>query len=308
MPPIVLIYNPSSGKGKAGRLRPRLLGELDGQAFRYDVLLTQGEGDAERFAWQAAQEGREVLAVAGGDGTIQEALNGLMAAQKEGLKLPILGVLPVGRGNDFAYGAGIPLDWRAAVSLLRTGQPKRIDLGYLRGGRYPEGRYFGNGLGLGFDTLVVFEAERSRRLPGALSYLAGVVKTMVGFTHAPEYEIMLAEGEVIVTRCMLLSIMNGRRLGGSFLTAPQANMTDGLFDLCLAGHVRRREMPGLAVRFFTGSHVTDPRIRMLRSAGVRVRALTGTIPAHADGEPVCTAGELLEAAVVPSALEILVPR
>ncbi|MHB1338385.1 MAG: diacylglycerol/lipid kinase family protein [Bellilinea sp.] len=300
----LLVFNPTAEKGFAAKKLPQVESLLNQFGIAYDLVITDASGHAIQLARQAAEDGYQFVIAAGGDGTVNEVVNGLMQARVNGSGRPALSVLPVGRGNDFAFGVGIPQDLDAAVRVLADGQRRKIDIGHFVGGDYPEGRYFANGVGLGFDTVVGFEAAKIKRLQGAASYLVALVRTIFLYSKAPVYEVVL-DNETFQQPFLMVSIMNGRRMGGSFYMAPDGNPSDETFDLCLAGHVSQLGILPLAIKFFSGSQGAHPAVRMVRSRTVSVRAIEGSIPAHADGETICTAGHELTIELVPGALEVI---
>lgn len=297
-----IVYNPAAAKGAAGKNLPQVEALLHSQGFDYDLVLTEGPGHAIHLARQAAEEGRDLVVAAGGDGTANEVINGLMNAG--GVKKPALGILPVGRGNDFAFGIGVPNSLEQAAQILVRGHRKTIDVGRVTGGDFPEGRFFGNGVGLGFDTVVGFEAAKLKNFHSAASYLYGLVKTIFLYAHAPVYELVI-DNEVQQRPFLMVSIMNGRRMGGMFMMAPQSDPGDGLIDLCLVGQVSQARILPVALKFISGTQVGHPAVQMVRARQISVRAVQGSIPAHADGETVCTAGMALSVEIVACALEIV---
>ena len=300
----LIIYNLAAGKGLAEKKLPQVRALLDQAGFEYELVTTNQPGDAILLARQAAEGGIKLVIAAGGDGTVNEVVNGLMQANLNGSDRPALGVLPVGRGNDFAFGVGIPLEIADAVKTLTQNQQRNIDLGHFAGGDYPQGRYFANGVGLGFDTVVGFEAAKIKWLQGAASYLVALVKTIFLYSKAPIYEIEM-DGETIRQPFLMVSIMNGRRMGGMFYMAPNSDPTDAILDLCLAGEVSQIRILPLAVKFFSGKQAENPAVRMAQAKKVTVRAIEGTIPAHADGETICTAGQELVIEIVPNSLKVI---
>ena len=299
-----LIYNPTAAQGNAGKMLSKVQDLLSEQGFTYDLVLTEYPGHALHLARQAAEDGYDLIVATGGDGTINETINGIMLAQCDGRSRPALGVLPVGRGNDFAYGVGIPMDIIQARDLLVKGKRRRIDIGLVKGGDFPDGRYFGNGVGLGFDTVVGFEAAKITWLHGAASYLVALVKTIFLYAHAPIYEVVL-DGQTLQQPFLMVSIMNGRRMGGSFMMAPDGDPRDGTFNLCLAGDVKQIRILPVAIKFMSGKQEEDPDVMMARSRKVSVRAIQGSIPAHADGETICTTGQMLSIELLPNALDVI---
>lgn len=300
----MLVYNPTAGKGSAGKMLPKVQALLGERGFDCDLALTEGVGHARRLGEMAVEAGCDLLVAAGGDGTVNEAINGLMSPALNGRKRPALGVLPIGRGNDFAFGMDIPHELTAACDTLTGGRRRRIDIGRVTGGDYPEGRYFGNGVGLGFDTVVGFEAAKIKWLQGSVSYLVAVIRTIFKYAKAPVYEITLDDG-VLQQPFLMVSVMNGRRMGGAFMMAPEANPSDRSFDLCLAGEVGQLRILPLAATFISGTQANDPAVSMRRSTRITVRAIEGGIPAHADGETICTNGNLLTIEILPDALDVL---
>jgi diacylglycerol kinase (ATP) len=300
-----LIYNPTAGKGSAGKNLPEVQALLAERGFEYELLLTESSGHALQLARQASEEGTALVIAAGGDGTINEVINGLMLAELNGNKRPALGVLPMGRGNDFAYGVSIPTELKEAVDVLVQGNRRTIDVGRVTGGDYPQGRYFGNGVGLGFDTVVGFEAAKIKWLHGAASYLVALVRTIFLYSKAPVYEIVMDEGEAVQQPFLMVSVMNGNRMGGSFHMAPDGKPDDGNFDLCLAGQVAQLKILPLAAKFISGTQKNHPAVKMTRARKVTIRAVEGSIPAHADGETICIAGQALIIDLYPAVLEVV---
>ena len=159
-----------------------------------------------------------------------------------------MGMLAIGRGNDFAFGAGIPKGVEAGCRVITEGYRKKIDIGWVVGGDYPDGRYFGNGVGIGFDAVVGFEAQKMTRLTGFLSYIVAALKTIFLYYQAPLIRIEYDNQELVLP-ALMVSIMNGRRMGGGFMMAPTSSMLDGLLDLCIARQVSRGRILTLIPHF-----------------------------------------------------------
>ncbi|MHB8134889.1 MAG: diacylglycerol/lipid kinase family protein [Anaerolineaceae bacterium] len=301
----LLIYNPIAAQEKARVNLPLVESLLQEKNFSYELILTDQPGAALLLAKSAAEEGRDLVIAAGGDGTVNEVINGIMRAEGTNWKRPALGVLPVGRGNDYAFGIGIPHDFKQAVEILVKNQRQTLDVGKVTGGDFPEGRFFGNGVGLGFDTVVGFEAMKIKWLHGIASYLLAVIRTMFLYAHAPVYELSY-NAKTIQQPYLMVSIMNGRRMGGSFMMAPTSSATDGKFDLCLAGDIKQHQILPVAVKFMSGTQEKDPHVKMDRTSEITIKAISGKkIPAHADGETICVAGDFLKVEIVPSALDVI---
>lgn len=302
-----IIVNPAAGKGSAKKLVPEIEAILDRLGIDYDVKYTEYPGQGIRLAEEACAGEYEIVVAVGGDGTANEIINGMMQAKHSGASLPSLAVLPVGRGNDFSFGMGIPQELEAACQLLADNKTRRIDIGLVKGGDYPDGRYFGNGVGIGFDTVVGFEAAK---LPSFISgipgYLIAAVKTIFLFFNAPTIHLDI-DGVVLEQPCILVSLMNGRRMGGSFMFAPDSKSDDGILNLCIAGQVSRLQILGLFPKVMSGTQESHPAIKMPTGKSIKIKALTGTLPVHADGETICVAGHELEVDVLPQALNLVCP-
>jgi len=306
MPPMRLIVNPTSGRGTAGESLSTIRKLLSELGVEHGLVLTERPWHAAELARAAVREGCEVVVAVGGDGTANEVLNGLMLAKKAGEGQAALGVLCVGRGNDMAFGLRLPKELEAGCATLAGDNRRTIDVGLVRGGLYPEGRYFGNGVGIGFDAVVGFEALKMTRLSGFVSYLVAALKTIFLYFKAPTVEIE-AQDLHLTMPALMVSVMNGRRMGGGFMMAPDALTDDGLFDLCIAREVSKARIFALIARFMAGTQASHPSITTARSPHISVRALEGVLPAHADGETLCTEGTTLELVIQPAALEIVCP-
>jgi diacylglycerol kinase (ATP) len=209
-----IILNPVAGRGNGARCLPAIRAAMARYQIPYDLIQTTGPGDATHLAQQAIQDGVETIVAAGGDGTLNEVVNGFMACKQPGKKLPALGVLCVGRGNDFAGSVGIPADIDSACRLLKEAPRRQIDIGRVTGGIYPQGRYFINVVGIGFDAVGTIEVSKLPRWGGTLSFVIAIFKTIFLYNKAPLAEICY-DGTTLTQRSLLISMMNGRRLGGA---------------------------------------------------------------------------------------------
>ncbi|MDF1501156.1 MAG: diacylglycerol kinase family lipid kinase [Anaerolineales bacterium] len=299
-----IIVNPTSGRGAGGAVIPVLEAELGRLRIDYDLVQTQAPRHAIDIARQAASDGYDVVVSVGGDGTANEVLNGLMQAKQAGEGKSRMGLIPIGRGNDFAFGVMIPVELEQACKTLLDGHGQWIDVGFVKGGDFPEGRYFGNGIGIGFDAVVGFEALKMKRLHGFPSYLVAAIKTIYLYYKAPAVRIEY-DGESFELPALMVSIMNGRRMGGGFMMAPEAETADGYLDICIAREVSKAGIFALIPRFMAGSQANHPAISTLRTRSIEVTALAGSLPAHADGETLCFAGEALAIEIIPRQIFIL---
>ncbi len=305
--PYRLIVNPIAGRGNGERSIPYITQVLSEQGVDFDIVRTERPWHAADLAAEAAAQGCRVVVAVGGDGTANEVLNGLVRAQAAGRgEGCALGVLCAGRGNDFAYGWGLPTTLEEGCLALAHGRRRRVDVGLAIGGLYPEGRYFGNGVGVGFDAVVGFVAARMTRLRGFLNYVVAALKTIFLYYKAPLVRIEY-DGQTLTQPSLMVSVMNGRRMGGGFFMAPESRTDDGWFDLCIARQVSRARIFALIFHFMRGTQVGQEPIRMARAQQVTVTAVEGTLPAHADGETLCTEATQLELRLLPGLVETVAP-
>jgi diacylglycerol kinase (ATP) len=302
----VIIVNPNAGQGAAAKVVSRLGERLRALGIEHSLELTREPWHAADLARTAALEGYGVVVAAGGDGTANEVLNGVMEARLTGGSAVAMGVIPVGRGNDFAFGAGVPLSLEPALQALAAGHQRAIDVGRVTGGLYPSGRYFGNGVGIGFDAIAGLEAAKLRRLRGVAGYAYAALRLLATYSGAPLLRVV-AGAEEMTERAAMVSVMNGRRMGGAFFMAPSAANDDGVLELCLTRETGRLAMFGLFVRFLRGTQAASPAVRVASASRLTVEALEGLLVAHVDGETICTAGTSLEIECLPRAVDLIVP-
>jgi len=299
---LLLIANPTSGRGAGARAVGPISEQMRSAGISFDVVRTERPWHAAELAAGAAGQGWDAVVAVGGDGTANETINGLMQIPLP--ERPAMGVIAVGRGNDFAFGMGIAPGIAEGCGAVLSGRRRRIDVGRVTGGLYPQGRYFGNGIGIGFDAVVGFEALKLAPLSGFASYIVAALKTISVYDHGPRLRIEL-DGETRVQETLMVSVMNGRRMGGGFHMAPQGDPGDGQFDVCIAGQVTRGRILSLIPHFLKGDQEGQPAISVARCRHVRVTAELGVLPAHADGETLCVDGHSLEAELLPAQLEVL---
>ncbi len=260
--------NPAAGRGKVGRLSGAILKAARERGAR--AFLTEGPGHATEIA-QGAPEGARVVAV-GGDGTVHEALKGLAGTGK------VLGVVPIGSGNDFARMLGLKgLPWREALEHALFAPEEAIDLCLVNG------EAFGASLGIGFDALVAKKALSApsflRGMPRYLYALFAVLKDL----RLPEGRVLLDGEEVHRGRLLLLAAMNGPMYGGGIPIAPMADPRDGLLSLVLARELSRLGVVLILPRLLLGRHLGHPQVLVLSGREVVVE-FPHPVPAHADGE------------------------
>lgn len=297
---IKVILNPAAGRGYGARAEPRIRRCLEAEGVDFDLVLTDGPWHAAELAEQAAMNGFETVVAAGGDGTANEIINGLMAASENGA-VARLGVIPAGSGSDFASGIGLPADLEEACHRVAQNHPRAIDIGRVTvAGK--GARCFGNVVGVGFDGAVLIETLKMRRLRGLTLYLLAVLKTIFLNFEAPQTTVAY-NGKEMVLPGMLIAVANGPREGGGFIIAPDARPDDGLFDLCIAHEVDRLTILRLLPHFLKGTHVDHDAITMVRAKQVTISSPDGLI-AHVDGEVLSTHAPWIRCEILPGVLDV----
>ncbi len=292
---IKIILNPAAAKGKAGRAVPNIRKLMDFYNLSYDLEVTKEVWHASRAAEKAAKQGYAVVVAAGGDGTCNEVINGLMSYSRSEAgrdNETAFAVFPIGRGNDFAYSLGITSSLKEAVKLLKDGKQKKIDVAKVFGGNHPEGRYFINGLGIGFEPLVNLTASRYKRISGVLSYVVAVIQIMQKYPEAIPVLLQYGDKNSIKSiNTQQISICNGRRMGGAFLLGPDAVLDDGQLDLCYVNRpVSGSKILYLVTRFFRGTQKSHSFVSSDLVGDIVVKTKNGEkgLICHIDGEMITT--------------------
>lgn len=290
---VALIINPASGRGAGRALGAETCGRL--RADGVEVVDASGRTwpEAEEYATAALRAGVDALVVVGGDGLVHLGAN-LVA----GSETP-MGVVAAGTGNDFARNLGLPVrDAARAVDLITRGAVRTIDAGRATGAN-GEVRWFAGVLGAGFDAVVTARAARMRWPRGQMRYNLAVLRELPVFKPIP-YVVVLDERRIELS-AMLVAVANTSSFGGGMIVCPDADPSDGLFDVLL---VRAISVPAFLRVFpsvYAGAHVSHPAVEIHRAARVRLEARS--IRSQADGEPFT---ELpLDIEVVPRSLRVL---
>lgn len=255
-----LFVNPVSGTDAGADYLPLINERLRSKVGLMDIVMTVGEGDASAAAEQAVRDGYDHLFVAGGDGTLNEVLNGV-AAVEDGLTRVTLGIIPLGTGNDFASMMGFPEDVEAALEALVESRTVSVDVGELNG------RFFLNASGGGFIAEVSDAVDTQlKSLTGKLAYLIGGAQVLL--THEPiRTRIAWQDEQGDGTRDLAMhafAVCNSRQVGGGRLIAPDAIVDDGLLDVCVIESMATIEFVALLRRVSSGDHVDDERVSYFR--------------------------------------------
>jgi diacylglycerol kinase (ATP) len=286
-----LILNPAADKGRSRARRGVVSHFLEKRGVAPIWHVTRGPGHASSIV-AGLPDGTLAVAL-GGDGTVHE-----VAAACVGRDL-VMGVLPLGSGNDYVKALGVGTELGRALEVLVGGKVRAVDAGEVNGVR------FNNGLGIGFDAEVAAGvAEAPASLGGTGRYMWSVGRLLWGF-RCHEATLRLDGGEVVEAKTILVAVALGTTYGARFRLAPEARLDDGLFDVVWSEEVNRAEVLRLIPAAFEGTLPKHPKVHLARAREVGVE-LAEEVPAHIDGE-ILESTRVFRARVLPGALHVLAP-
>jgi len=276
---MLIIANPASANGNTGLRWSGIESRLRAEGLHFDVRLTEAPGHAATLAYEAGTQGYDAVICAGGDGTLNEVVNGLMRIDAPAR--PTLGVIPCGTGTDFARGIGLSKDPTAIVAMLKRGQAEPIDIGhatFMRAGSSAI-RYFVNIAGLGFDSEVSDEINRRSKRGGSLGYAVNVFRVLARYQNKRArltlIDVETEGGEkeaqrVIDSEFNLIAACNGRYFGGGMLVSPNSRPDDGLFNVIVIEAMSLAEFTVAFPRVYRGTHLSHPKVTEYRAREVWV--------------------------------------
>ena len=287
---LALIVNPSAGGGRAHKALPAVQESLAALGLEHHVERTTSLEHARELGRAAASAGETAVAL-GGDGLIGAVAGALRETGG------VLGVLPGGRGNDFARALGIPLEPRAACEVLAGGVIKELDLGEA------DGRTFIGIASCGFDSEANRVANETRLVRGNLVYAYGALRALIGWRPAT-FTVELDGGAPRTATGYTVAAANSKAYGGGMWLAPDASLEDGLLDVVIVGDVPKARFLRLLPTVFKGEHVRQPGVEVLRCRELRISA-ERSFEMYADGDPIASLPVTVRA--LPSAIKVLVP-
>jgi diacylglycerol kinase (ATP) len=288
---LIILFNPSSGRGKARRWLDRALGVLRRAGAEVEIRESRSARHLLELALRAREQAPDLMVSAGGDGTHHYVINGLL-----GSRIP-LGLLPTGSGNDFATGLGIPSEPRAAAKCLLGNRTREIDLARVGSVVY------GCIAGVGFDSVVTrFANERVRWLGGPLAYTWAILRCLK--FYRPEPLEIVSEGKNFSGDVVFAVVGNNISYGGGLKLTPRAQLDDGLLDVCIVPYMGKLELLRWVPRAYRGRHLTHQRIAYFQARRVSLRT-TSRLELFGDGEFIQELPAVIE--VVPRALRVVVP-
>ncbi len=290
----LLIVNPTAARGKMHKRWPQIQAVLQAEHFPFEVAFTERRGHATALARTAVDTGCELIVAAGGDGTLNEVVNGMLSSPLKNAgplngqpvnPAAILGVIPSGTGSDFVRSAGLPHDTLAAAKhLAHAAGTRPIDIGELtyRSDGQPKQRYFANVAGMGFDAEVVERLEHGgKRGGGTLPYLSTLISTI--FSYRNKDVILRVDNEMIQARVNAVVICNGKYFGGGMMVGPNASIDDRLLDVVTIGDMNAVEVLVNTRKIYNGTHLSLAKVSEYRAKTVTIES-TQRIWIELDGE------------------------
>ena len=302
----VLIINPHAGKGVSRFGREDLLQILEQAGIDAEIRETESVFHAAGLAEDAAKAGAERVFISGGDGSVNEAVNGLVSAQKQGFTGTALGIFPNGRGNDFCDGIGMPVTKDGLTEIFRRDHRIRADVGAAGDGTFE--RYFINGSGYGIDSAINYYASVSP-FKGKPSYAVGIVQSIFRDLHLQEAEFEI-DGKTFREPFVLFAAMNGRQEGGGFRLAPDFSLTDGLLDICTVdGNLSTLQML-MCIPSLRSGNMGHPGIISMKAASVHIHLDPDKkgLFSQVDGETIIERGRDFYSRISPYKIEIICPE
>lgn len=261
--------------------------------LEYDLTETAYPNHGLELARQAAGEGWPVIVAAGGDGTVNEVVNGLM----QGAGQSALGIIPFGSANDLADVLELPRDVTAACQRIAAKNIRLIDVGLVND------RYFVNNSAVGLEAMVAVTQDQMRYIRGMSRYVAAALKTILkaqSWSMRLEWDKGIFEGPVV-----LVSVGNSHRTGGAFYMTPQARLDDGLLDFIYALNMSRWQMLKLLPQTFSGKHVDHALIVYLQTKTLSI-TVTPVTPIQADGEIIDKTATHIHYQILPQKLQVII--
>ena len=290
----LLVINPCAGKGKAEKQADVICSKLSNANYQFDVKYSEYPTHSQLIASEAVKSGYDRIVAVGGDGTVNEVLNGILIADGD----PEFGIIPAGSCNDFIKSADIPAQIENACDVLIAGKSKRFDV--IRVGD----RYCFNAAGVGFDVAVTKSIKRSRYLKGFVLYMVSVLGNLFQFTGLNlKLDI---DGEKIIQRVLMLTVANGTCYGGDFRIAPPADATDGFLNTILINDLSPLKRISALANVLKGTHLDLPDVRMYMTKNLYMQA-DNKLTLQLDGELLEWDSNEIQLSVEPQRIKVIVP-
>lgn len=289
----IFIVNPAAGKGRTLKFIPEIREYFDAEGMEYTIEVTEYPGHATEIAARyASKESCRIYSV-GGDGTLNEVLNGMAGGKCT------LAVIPSGSGNDFIRSITDKKDFSSILKETVHGSERTIDLAKVNG------RYYLNISSMGFDALVVYNMLKFKKVPlvtGSVAYILGILSTIIGYSNN-DLKVTI-DGNSTKMKSLLVAVANGKYCGGGMLASPHSRIDDGLLDICLIGEKNRITVFKLFPKYMKGTHGEIEGVSFVRGKKVEIES-SRQIAMHVDGEVSLVSRAEFE--IIPGGIKIITP-
>lgn len=308
-PRTTVIVNPKSQGGKLGK-RWTEIADTIGRAFPFDEALTQGPGDATRLTREALRAGAERVIAIGGDGTVNETVNGFFDDGKPIAPNACFGLIPFGTGGDFRRTFHLPTEIADAAKVIATDHRKKIDVGRLTfrtmAGE-PAHRMFANIASFGVSGVVDRLVNESGKKLGRLSFLWATARATLSYKNQ-RVQLVFDGTDRVDATINTVAVSNGRFFGGGMMVAPDAEVDDGLFDVVALGDLGFGDLLVSGRRIYKGTHLAMDKVSARRAKVVEAEGVdpNAVIELDVDGEAPGRLPARFE--IVPGGLWMVVPR
>lgn len=289
---LFFVLNPVAGKGRAKALVPVIEKICKDNNVEFQIKTTHRPGEATEISNQAVEEGFKRIISVGGDGTLNEVINGIAGSDAA------LGIIPGGSGNDFIRSINKSRDIEKIILDIITGEVKKTDLGVCNN------KYFINVGSAGLDAEVVIRTEKAKRFfSGSAAYIAAVLYTI--FTYKGWNMKIQVDDKSFEAKTLLTAIANGKYYGGGMIPVPEAKIDDGYFDICHVGHMSKLKMFILFPKYMKGKHAGIKQVSFHRGKTVKITC-DEPMAINLDGEII--RDREVEFKVIKDGINIIFPR
>lgn len=273
----LFIANPIAGKGKTKLLLSEIYDYLKQKNVQFNLVETSKPGDI-NFIAQKEKNNFDRIIVIGGDGTVHELINSV------GINNKILGVLPTGSGNDFAFNLGLNKNIKHNIETILNKKTFSLDVGFAEVTEFSGKKFsflFANSLGIGFDAEVAASVKEIKFFKGLILYLLGVFKTLINYKH--RFIKIKLDNVELNNYFFMISIGNGKTAGGGFKLTPLANPIDGLLDICIVKKISKFKVLRILPLAIFGKHIKNKSVLYYKTKALHITS-ENPIFVHADGE------------------------
>ena len=300
----LVIINPNAGNGKGKRDFDRITGLLEREEIPFSVRFTEKKSEATDHAREAIKNGFRKIISVGGDGTLNEVINGVFSQNICPTSEIVVALIPVGTGNDWGRMFGIPLVYEGAIKVIKENKIMLHDIGFITyfNRNTQLKRYFINIAGLGFEAMVVSRTnkQKDKGRSNAAIYFYNLLASLISYRN--ETAVIEIDGKKSSARVFSINVGNGRYCGGGMRQTPDALPDDGLLDITVIKNMGRIEIIRNLKLLYDGTILSHPKVDGYRSTNLKVNS-EAVLYAEADGESL--GHTPVEFGIIPSAINII---